>query len=61
MRAMRSEAIGERDEQEGVEIKWEKGGQGRTGQGGKPAAGMFHMPVLWMTWPPWSVGDTGSN
>lgn len=25
------------------------------------AAGMFHMPVLWMTSPPWSVGDTGSN
>lgn len=29
---MRNEARGERDEQEGVEIKWEKGGQGRTGQ-----------------------------
>lgn len=46
---------------EEAEIKKEKRGQGKTEQGGKPAAGMFHMPVLWMTWPPWSVGDTGSN
>lgn len=56
---MRQEEKGELDR--GAEIKKEKRGRGRTEQGGKPAAGMFHMPVLWMTWPPWSVGDTGSN
>lgn len=54
MRAMRN---GERE-------SGDKLGERRTGQdcaGREAAAGMFHMPVLWMTWPPWSVGDTGSN
>lgn len=49
--------------------RMDEGGERRTGedcvgrevQQQQQAEGMFHMPVLWMTWPPWSVGDTGSN
>lgn len=62
--------MGQREE-DGDEVPGEDGRRSRKGGQGETkterevrqqqAAGMFHMPVLRMTSPPWSVGDTGSN